>query len=71
LERKIVLCIGTEDPSSSQHCQKVFKKDESPPQSKKISTKNHSTSTIRHESLIEAPDAKLFLCKIDRQMCIG
>jgi hypothetical protein len=30
-----------------------------------VRIKIHSTSKIRHE----APDAKLFLCKIDLQMC--
>jgi hypothetical protein len=37
---------------------------------KKIHTENHSTSTIRHQSNVEALDAKLFLCKIHLQMCI-
>jgi hypothetical protein len=34
-QRKIESWMGAEDPISSQHCQKVFGKDKSPPQSQK------------------------------------
>jgi hypothetical protein len=37
--------------------------------SKFITTLSKSTSTIRHQSQVEAPDAKKILCKIDLQMC--
>jgi hypothetical protein len=37
-QRKIVSRIRVEGPSSSQHCQKEFDKDESPPQNQKICT---------------------------------
>jgi hypothetical protein len=43
--------IGAEDPSSSQHCQKVFNKDGSPSQGQKICTLNHSMPTIRHQDV--------------------
>jgi hypothetical protein len=48
---------------------KFLTKNGSPPQSQKIRTLNHSASTIRHQSWVEAPDAKLFLYKIDLQIC--
>jgi hypothetical protein len=39
----------TEDSSSSQHCQKVFDKDKSPPQSQKsaLKTTSHQQSVIK------------------------
>jgi hypothetical protein len=37
-KRKIKSWIEAEDPSSSQHCQKVYDKDGNPPQSQKIRT---------------------------------
>jgi hypothetical protein len=34
LKKQTAGCIGAEDPSSSQHCQKLFDKNRSPPKPK-------------------------------------